>query len=78
MSNANAEEITRNRKLRFAEPHIFAILFFFIALMAFCTRVIPAGVYNRVPIEVEGSTRMMVDPSSYHRVERTTRPCWPI
>ena len=71
MSNANAEETTRNRKLRFVEPHIFAILFFFIVLMALCTRVIPAGVYKRIPIEVEGAARMMVDPTSYHRVERT-------
>lgn len=65
------KEVSLNKKARFAEPHIFAILFFFIVLMALCTRIIPAGIYNRVPIEVEGSTRMMVDPSSYHRVENT-------
>ncbi|MGC9311111.1 MAG: YfcC family protein [Sediminispirochaetaceae bacterium] len=50
-------------------PHIFVILFLFIALMAVLTYIVPAGIYDRVP--VEGTSRMMIDPTSYHTVERT-------
>ncbi len=50
-------------------PHIFVILLSFIFLMAVLTYIIPAGVYERVP--VEGTTRMMIDPESYHQVDRT-------
>lgn len=62
------QEITSEKKFRFVEPHIFAILFVFIVVMAFCSYVVPAGVYDRVPIEIAGSTRMMVDPASFHKV----------
>ncbi len=66
-----AQEPILAKKSRFVEPHIFAILFAFIVLMAFCSYVVPAGVYNRVPVEmVGGGTRMMVDPNSFHLVER--------
>lgn len=50
-------------------PHIFVILFSFIFLMALFTYIIPAGIFDRVP--VEGTSRMMIDPGSYHQVERT-------
>lgn len=47
-------------------PHIYVILFLFIALASLLTYVIPAGVYERVA-GPEGRT--MIDPSSYQRVE---------
>lgn len=56
------------KKNKFNMPHIYVILFTFIAFMAIMTYVIPAGSYNRV--EGPGG-RMMVDATSYHAVEQT-------
>lgn len=50
-------------------PHIYVILFSFIAIMAICTYLIPAGIYDRIP--VEGTSRVMIDPTSYHTIART-------
>jgi len=50
-------------------PHIFVILFAFIVLMTILTYIVPAGIYDRVP--VEGTSRMMIDGNSYHHVEKT-------
>lgn len=72
MSDTNIQQNSAAKKSRFVEPHIFAILFFFIALMSACSYVIPAGVYNRVDIQMEGGgTRKVVDPNSYHVIEST-------
>lgn len=61
--------MSREAKKHFKVPHIYVILFSFIALMAICTYIVPAGIYNRVP--VEGTSRMMIDATSYHTVDRT-------
>lgn len=50
-------------------PHIFVILFAFIALMTILTYIVPAGAYDRVP--VEGTSRMLIDAESYHVIDRT-------
>lgn len=50
-------------------PHIFVILFLFIVLMTILTYIVPAGIYDRVP--VEGTSRMMIDANSYHYVDKT-------
>jgi len=56
------------KKSKFKMPHIYVILFTFIAFMVIMTYIIPAGLYNRV--EGPGG-RMMVDATSYHGVEQT-------
>ncbi len=55
-------------KKKFEMPHIFIILISFIAIMSILTYIVPAGVYDRIP-GPEG--RMMIDPESYHVIERT-------
>ncbi|QZY57570.1 TIGR00366 family protein [Crassaminicella profunda] len=47
-------------------PHIFIILFTFLAVMAVLTYVIPAGEYDRI---AGPSGRMMIDPNSYHVID---------
>ncbi len=56
------------KKLTLKMPHIFTLLFFFIVLAAIMTYVLPAGVYERVP---GPDGREIIDPTSYHVVERT-------
>lgn len=66
----NAHDGISPPKKRFAEPHIFAILFVFIVLMALSSYFIPAGVYNRVAVDMPGGgSRMIVDAKSFHLVE---------
>lgn len=71
MNNTTTSSGVTKKKRIFSEPHIFFILFLFIAIMAILSRVIPSGVYDRVPMEVEGGVRMVIDPDSYHTVART-------
>ncbi|NCC47343.1 MAG: YfcC family protein, partial [Bacteroidia bacterium] len=65
MSNKKKELKQQGQRM----PHIFVILFVFIFFMAVLTYLIPAGVFDRIP--VEGTSRMMIDPDSYHHVDRT-------
>ncbi|HWQ29395.1 MAG TPA: YfcC family protein [Negativicutes bacterium] len=68
MENIRPNQEAPVKKARFHMPHIYALLFSFIALMTVLTYIIPAGVFNRV----EGPEgRMMIDPNSYHIIERT-------
>ncbi|WP_231597576.1 YfcC family protein [Bacillus sp. SA1-12] len=55
-------------KKKFTLPHIYVLLFFFIALGAIATYLVPAGIYERVP-GPEGRTT--IDPASFQWVERT-------
>ncbi|MEC2077135.1 YfcC family protein [Metabacillus fastidiosus] len=55
-------------KKKFSIPHIYVILFLFIALAAVSTYLIPAGSYERVP---GPDGRTTIDPNSYVEVEQT-------
>ncbi|WP_078412086.1 YfcC family protein [Priestia abyssalis] len=55
-------------KSKFTMPHIYVILFIFIALASITTYIIPAGVFERIP-GPEGRTT--IDPDSYRQVEAT-------
>ncbi|WP_175638650.1 YfcC family protein [Metabacillus schmidteae] len=55
-------------KNKMTMPHIYVILFIFIALASIATYLIPAGVYERIP-GPEGRTT--IDPHSYHAVEQS-------
>lgn len=68
MENTKQKKNASSKKFKFQMPHIYALLFSFIAFMAALTYIIPAGVFNRVA-GPEG--RMMIDPTSYHVIEST-------
>jgi len=55
-------------KKHFKMPHIFIILFFFIAIMSIMSYIIPAGEYNRT-MSTDG--RELVVPDSFHYVKQT-------
>ena len=57
--------INSRRSVKFKMPHIYVILFIFIAIMAILTHIVPAGEYNRV-LGPNGS--LILDPDSYHRI----------
>jgi uncharacterized ion transporter superfamily protein YfcC len=54
---------------RFKIPHTYVILFSVVILATLMTYILPAGVYDRYKDERTGRT--LVDPQSYHTVERT-------
>lgn len=66
-SKANLGKGTEKKK--FQVPHTYVILFMIIILVTLATYVLPAGVYERVTDPNTGRT--VVDPASYHHVERT-------
>ncbi|WP_243454188.1 YfcC family protein [Oceanisphaera pacifica] len=59
---------TQKRKKSFEMPHIYVILFVFIAIAALLTYIVPAGQYDRVP---GPNGRTTIDPNSYQVVEST-------
>ena len=62
----SSEKKTR-KKVQF--PHVFVLLTFVIILVTVLSYIIPAGVYDTVIDPVSG--RSVIDPNSYHHVERT-------
>ncbi|MDL2299060.1 AbgT family transporter [Synergistaceae bacterium OttesenSCG-928-D05] len=54
---------------KFKVPHTYVILFSIVLLAAIGSYIIPPGVYDRAKDERTGRT--LVDPASYHSVERT-------
>lgn len=51
---------------KFKVPNVLVLLFVIIIIATVCTYIVPAGEYERV----EKDGREVVDPDSYHRVER--------
>lgn len=66
MMSAETPTIARKKN---RVPHTYVILFAIVLMAAIGTYLIPPGVYNRAKDERTGRT--LVDPASYHRVERT-------
>lgn len=64
MNQENIMEKLRKIKV----PHTFIILLGLILIVSALTYLIPAGVYDRYPDEATG--RQLVDPNSYHTVDR--------
>ncbi len=69
MENVNLEKPKSQKKFKFKVPHTYVILFSVVILVTILTYILPAGVYDRVKDENTGRT--LVDPTSYHFVERT-------
>lgn len=57
------------KKKKFRIPHPIVLLFSIIVIMALCSYVLPAGQYDRVKDPNTG--RQVVDPASYHEVEKS-------
>ncbi|RFC63066.1 YfcC family protein [Fulvimarina endophytica] len=51
---------------RFALPHIYVILFVFIALAALLTHILPGGIYDRVELP---NGRIAIDPDSFRTID---------
>lgn len=51
-------------------PHTFTIVFTIIVVCAALTWIIPGGEFERTAVTVDGSTKNVVVPHSYHSVER--------
>ncbi len=57
----------KKKKVR-QTPHVFIILLGIMLLALIATWVVPSGSYDRV--ELEGTTRQIVDPNSFHYTEK--------
>ncbi len=55
-------------KKKFKMPHTYVILYALVIIIAICTYIVPAGVYDTYADPVSGRT--IVDPDSYHTVEK--------
>ena len=55
-------------------PHVFAILLILMVAALIATWLIPSGSYERVPLE--GTSRMIVDPESFHYTEKEWLTPW--
>ena len=61
------------KKRQFKVPHVFTLLMLVILFCSILTYIVPAGVYDRVDFTDPntGSTRTIIDPDSFHFVDRT-------
>lgn len=57
------------KKGKFKVPHTYVIIFTLIIITALLTYVIPAGQYQKMEIETETGSRMVVDPTTYEYVD---------
>lgn len=59
-----------NEKVKLKVPHVYVLLLAIILLCAVLSYIIPAGNYEMMTIDMgNGSTREVVDPATYHKVE---------
>ncbi len=58
-----------SKKRTFKMPHVYVLLSVILIIVALCTYAIPAGVFDR--IQDPGTGRMLVDPASFHTVEKS-------
>jgi len=58
-------------------PHVYVILFIIILIAAALTWVLPANVYD-FQLDEEGNPTKLIDPDSYHSVERTPIGLWKV
>ena len=58
-----------SKKTRFQMPHVYVLLSVILIIVALCTYAIPAGIFDRV--QDPGTGRMVVDPTSFHTVEKS-------
>ncbi len=63
---------TGKKKFRIRMPHAFVLIFIIVLICCLLTYVVPAGKYDMV--DVNG--RSVVDPASFHYVERTPVGLW--
>lgn len=63
----NSQEGRQDKKKR-QFPHVYVVLLFLVVICALLSYVVPAGEYDRVETE---DGRLIVDPETFHNVERT-------
>ncbi len=60
------------KKQRFKIPHVFVLLMVIILICGLLSYVVPAGQYDRVHLDpADETSRMIIDPASFHNVEQT-------
>ena len=69
MGNSVDNSAKPKKKKGFKNPHAYVIIFILILACTLMTWIIPAGEYDRV--EDAASGRTVVDPGSFHHVEKT-------
>ena len=68
-SKTNATD-NKSQESRFRIPHVYVLLFFIMIAVVIASHIIPAGEFDRVQNEATG--RMVIDPESFHHVEKNT------
>ncbi|MNX43795.1 hypothetical protein D3C86_742590 [compost metagenome] len=61
-----------NKKRRWALPHSYTLIFFIIIIMAVLTWIIPSGQFERKEITVDGMTKTVIVPGTYHIVPKSS------
>ncbi|WP_068618531.1 YfcC family protein [Paenibacillus tuaregi] len=60
-----------NKKKKWALPHSYTLIFFIIILMAALTWIIPSGQFKREETTVNGITKTVIVPGTYHTVPKS-------
>ena len=61
------------KKKKFAVPHVYILLLALILIFSLLSYVVPSNVYDyhEITIEETGATRNVIDPTTYHAVDKT-------
>lgn len=65
------EQSKRNRK-RLVLPHSYTLIFLIIIMVALLTWIIPSGQFERQEVDIDGSTRSVIVPGTFHIVEKSS------
>jgi uncharacterized ion transporter superfamily protein YfcC len=68
------ENTVAKEKKNFKLPHVFVIMLILMIFVSILTYVVPSGQYDRV--QSSGSSVAVVDPASYHNIEKTPVSPW--
>lgn len=65
------EELKRGRK-KWTLPHSYSLIFLIIMIVAVLTWIVPSGQFERQEVTVDGSTRTVIVPGTFHTVSKLT------
>ena len=70
MSKCNLLKTKTNKKKGFRLPHTLVIIYVLVIIMFILTWIIPSGKFHRIEKRVEGQTRTITQPGTFHYIKK--------
>src|SRR5690242_11940336 len=70
-ANALEAKVVEKRK-KWALPHSYSLIFLIIIIVALMTWILPSGQFDRKDVTVDGSTRSVIVPGTFHTISKVS------